>query len=183
MPDGRRWYLKQPLRWSGVVDGELIEIEVPIGFVMDFASVPRPLWWFVSPWGKHGYGAVLHDLEYWLRRRPRRVVDKVFLVAMRERRQLLLIRLVMWAMVRLFGWVAWLGNAHDAARGVKRILAPGEFPAPDAVAPRRGLDRIFAVLCSRFCSPAPEAKAPEPEFLPSRVADQAERERRNGGRS
>lgn len=39
-------------------------IEVPVGFATDFASVPRPLWWWIAPWGRHGRAAIIHDFLY-----------------------------------------------------------------------------------------------------------------------
>ena len=41
-----------------------IIIRVPIGFVTDFASIPRLLWSIVSPVGQHGKAAVVHDFLY-----------------------------------------------------------------------------------------------------------------------
>lgn len=147
MPDGRRWYLKAPLIW----EDEHGRVEVPAGFLNDFASVPRFFWWFISPWGKHGRAAVIHDWKYWIRDCERAEADGLFRRIMKHSGQILAIRFVMWAMVRAFGWLAWHGNAEDLARGVVRVMAPGEFPGPDAVAPKRGLDRIISVLCRCMC--------------------------------
>lgn len=36
-------------------------IEVPGGFLSDGATVPRPFWDIVPPWGRYGQAAVLHD--------------------------------------------------------------------------------------------------------------------------
>lgn len=143
MPDGRRWFLRQPLVWRD----EFGEVTVPAGFVTDFASVPRLVWAFISPWGKHGKAAVLHDYLYWMREGARVDADALFLRVMRHCGQIFVIRRSMWLAVRLFGWIAWYGNAADKARGVNRILALREEPGPDDVAPARGLDRLFAVAC------------------------------------
>ncbi|WJJ55139.1 tail assembly chaperone [Xanthomonas phage RTH11] len=35
---------------------------VPAGFLTDGASVPKPLWWILPPWGRYGQAAVLHDI-------------------------------------------------------------------------------------------------------------------------
>ncbi len=35
---------------------------VPAGFLTDGATVPRPFWWLVPPFGEHGQAAVLHDI-------------------------------------------------------------------------------------------------------------------------
>jgi hypothetical protein len=37
------------------------EIKVPAGYKTDFASIPRPLWWWISPHGKYERAAVIHD--------------------------------------------------------------------------------------------------------------------------
>jgi hypothetical protein len=37
------------------------EIIVPVGFVTDFASVPRPFWSFLPPYGPWTRAAIVHD--------------------------------------------------------------------------------------------------------------------------
>lgn len=34
---------------------------VPANYLTDGASVPRPFWWLLPPWGIYGQAAVLHD--------------------------------------------------------------------------------------------------------------------------
>ncbi len=48
--------------WS-IRDVENIDlnIEVPQGFVTDFASIPRSLWWILHPTGIYGSAAIVHD--------------------------------------------------------------------------------------------------------------------------
>lgn len=36
-------------------------VTVPKGYITDGASVPRPLWSIIPPWGKYGQAAILHD--------------------------------------------------------------------------------------------------------------------------
>jgi hypothetical protein len=58
-PDvGRMARLLGPVEWScGAV-----QVVVPAGTMTDGASVPRPLWWFLPPWGDEAtLPAVLHD--------------------------------------------------------------------------------------------------------------------------
>ncbi|RUT32648.1 DUF1353 domain-containing protein [Arsenicitalea aurantiaca] len=51
---GRIAILVEPLAWRGIT--------VPAGFMSDGASVPRPLWWFLPPWGDRATAAALiHD--------------------------------------------------------------------------------------------------------------------------
>lgn len=54
----RTWALTAPLAWNGT-QGDTFT--VPIGFVTDFASVPRFLHWLVSTYGAYTRAAVLHD--------------------------------------------------------------------------------------------------------------------------
>lgn len=85
------WELLEPISYYlREEDGETVH--VPPGFRTDFASVPRPFWFWVAPWGRHGRAAVLHDFLYQLgsitlpdgsRRRPsKREADRIFLEAM-----------------------------------------------------------------------------------------------------
>lgn len=37
-------------------------VTVPAGYLTDGASVPRPLWSVIPPWGAYGQAAVVHDL-------------------------------------------------------------------------------------------------------------------------
>jgi hypothetical protein len=51
---GRIAILLAPITWRGIT--------VPKGFMTDGASMPRPLWWFLPPWGDRAtVAAVFHD--------------------------------------------------------------------------------------------------------------------------
>lgn len=75
------WTLLTPLEYySEILDERL---EVPAGFVTDFASVPRVLFAWIIAAGHASWEAVIHD--YLCRLRPdipRRVADEIFLEAM-----------------------------------------------------------------------------------------------------
>lgn len=63
MPDTNNWMLPPTFGfryWIGE-ESSGIYVDVPDGFRSDGASVPRPLWNFIPPWGKYGQAAVLHD--------------------------------------------------------------------------------------------------------------------------
>ena len=95
-------------------------IRVRSGFLTDGATVPRPFTAFIRPWGRHGKAAVLHD---WLYRWPewphawreimpdarnaRHAADLIFLEAMAVLHVPLHRRLIIFAAVRAFGWLAW----------------------------------------------------------------------------
>ena len=72
------WELLTPLVYKG---SEIIV--VPQGFKTDFASVPRPAWWFCAPAaGNHAKPAVLHDFLCETSSDQKRT-DNLFLEAMK----------------------------------------------------------------------------------------------------
>lgn len=148
LPDGRSWVLRKPLVYE--LNGD--KIMVPCGFVTDFASVPRLVWWAVAPWGRHGNAAVVHDYLYWAQRAgyTREESDRVFLEAMHSLGCLVSVRYAMWAAVRVFGWVAWHRNALDKAAGVVRFVE--KLPLCTEAMPPRGLERIVRDFWARWAA-------------------------------
>ncbi len=122
LPDGRNWVILKDFGYDvgGENSGETIN--VPIGFVTDFASVPRPLWWFAPKWGRYGNAAVIHDFCYWDQSYDRRKSDDVF----KEGMQVLKVgRIKTWLLyyaVRYFGRMAWNANKKRKRRGVQKVL-------------------------------------------------------------
>jgi hypothetical protein len=55
--DARRWALTRPLRYHGAQD----TFTVPMGYITDFASVPRIAVWLIPTYGKWTRAAILHD--------------------------------------------------------------------------------------------------------------------------
>jgi hypothetical protein len=115
------WRALAPLIWNGT-KGDTFT--VPIGFITDFATVPRFLIWKVRPYGPYTRAAVLHDwllerLAEWSRRHLGNVViapidgsddqppansrdcDGIFRRAMEDLGVSWLTRWQMWASVRL----------------------------------------------------------------------------------
>ena len=64
LDDGRKWRLIRTFRYHVGSLGSGVVITIPAGFVTDFASSPRIFWPVLSPWGKWGKAAVVHDLLY-----------------------------------------------------------------------------------------------------------------------
>ena len=74
-----------------------LKVDITTGFRTDFASIPRPFWSVVSPVGRHGKAAVVHDYlcEYKMAWRlletgdwvmypvSRKEADEIFLEAMK----------------------------------------------------------------------------------------------------
>lgn len=102
---GRNLYrLDQPLIYVDNWDNWTLRIEVPCGFVTDFASVPRFLWPFFPPAGKWNRAAVLHDYLYSQRSVSRFLADALFREAMFKLGVPVWRRVLMYYAVRMFGW-------------------------------------------------------------------------------
>lgn len=111
--DGRTWIIvTEDLVYEVGEMGSGNEVRVPRWMATDFASVPRPVWWFAAPWGRHGHAAVVHDAGYFLQDRSRREYDRIFREAMAVLDTPVLRATLMYWAVRLFGGFAWRANAR-----------------------------------------------------------------------
>lgn len=89
------WKLLSPLIYN--------DIEVPVGFVTDFASVPRIPFVFDLCGDRGNLASTVHDYLYSVRKYPRKQCDQVFRVALVEQGvKPWIARLMYWG-VRLFG--------------------------------------------------------------------------------
>ncbi len=94
----------RPYAYLHPVHGQEVMIEVPLGFVTDFASIPSFFQGLIQPFGRHAPAAVLHDYLYAIgQKKARALADRLFLNAMREAGVPAIRRSVMYRMVRLFG--------------------------------------------------------------------------------
>lgn len=84
-------------------------ITVPKGFVSDGASIPSVLWGIIgSPWsGRFPSAAIIHDYLYFSQRFTRAQSDEIFLEGMQLLGVNLFKRRLMFAAVRVFGWLCW----------------------------------------------------------------------------
>lgn len=55
------YYLSEPFVYHIEDYPSMIKVKVPAGFLTDGASIPRPLWLWASPIGRHAQSAILHD--------------------------------------------------------------------------------------------------------------------------
>lgn len=92
-------------------------ITVPAGTLTDYASVPRILHAVLPPTGRYTYPAVLHDYLYRTGRVSRAHADRLFLEAMGVAGVNRLRRWLMWAGVRVGGWVPWRRYRHRSQSG------------------------------------------------------------------
>ena len=122
LSDGHSWVIVSRFSYDVGSENSGDRIEVAQGFVTDFATVPRLLWWFLPRWGTYGNAAVIHDWLYWTQARSRKESDDI----MREAMGVLNVAgykqvLIYWA-VRLFGWWAWNRNRWDRESGFNRVI-------------------------------------------------------------
>lgn len=118
LPDGKTWVIRSAFGFNSK-PGE--HVNVPVGFETDFASVPRILWLFFSPWDVYGNAAVIHDWLYWNQELTREESDNIFLQGMIELEVVLYKRFCLYHAVRLFGWWAWWINKQLKDAGDIRI--------------------------------------------------------------
>lgn len=103
LPDGRRARLTR--KYSVIVHGH--RIDIPEGFVTDFASIPRIFWRVLPPWDKHVTASVIHDWLYKSGRVSRALADQIFLWAMEDIGVAKWKRTVIYWGVRVGGWVPY----------------------------------------------------------------------------
>lgn len=105
--DGKYWRLTKGFEYHvGCYPSDEV-IVVPEGFVTDFASVPKVFWPIISPVGKHGKAAVIHDFCYATACYSRLRSDSIFEEGMRVLNVEAWKRETLYNGVVLFGWWAW----------------------------------------------------------------------------
>ena len=97
-------------------------VTVPVGFVTDFASIPRVFWSALRPDGDYGYAAIIHDYLYWEQPVARETADEILRFAMQDFHVKPATITVIYEGVRLGGSVAWSENARLKSSGEKRVL-------------------------------------------------------------
>ena len=127
--DQTTWLLTRPFRYQ-ILDTDLV-IDVPAGFVTDFASIPRPLWTLASPHGFYSRASIIHDFLYWDQRCTREQADRIMLIAMQESAVGVAERQAIYAGVRAGGQSSWDDNATARAQGMLRTVpSPVHQPGP-----------------------------------------------------
>lgn len=107
---GRRWRLAFAFTFH--IGGKYAEraISVPAGFITDFASIPKIIFWVLPWWAKFNKASVLHDWLYQEHILTRAEADFAFyeamLVAFRHHRTGPFVAWLEYWAVRLFGWMA-----------------------------------------------------------------------------
>lgn len=107
----RTWRVERAFRYYIGEEGSDEYIDVPKGFVTDFASVPRAFWAIFPPDGKYTQAAVVHDYLYnqkgvvKKKNYTRKQCDQIFREAMKVLGVNILTRNTIYRAVRMFGWL------------------------------------------------------------------------------
>lgn len=116
------YFLLEQIQWAPN-KGEVAEpVDIPVGFVTDFASIPRIFWTALPRDGLYTFPAIIHDYLYWEQPVSRKDADYVLDCAMKEFEVPTLTRKSVTSAVRIGGGSAWRKNAALKASGEKRIL-------------------------------------------------------------
>jgi hypothetical protein len=97
-------------------------VRVPVGFVTDFASIPRAFWSILRPDGLYTYPAIVHDYLYWEQTTSREVADQILRFGMEDFKVDPITIGTIYAAVRAGGGFAWENNKRMKEAGGKRIL-------------------------------------------------------------
>ena len=101
------WMVDRPFRYYVGSENSNDFINVPIGTITDFASVPRIFWSIFPPYGEYTQAAVLHDYLYQTHFRTKKESDLIFLEAMGVLKVPAWKKYIMYEAVNLFGGHAW----------------------------------------------------------------------------
>jgi hypothetical protein len=135
LTDGKTWIIRKKFGYDIGREGGNEYIDVPVGFMTDFASVPRLLWAVIPKWGMYGNAAVIHDFCYWQQHIlikktknittefiTRRRADQIFLEGMKVLHVPWYYAYPMFWAVRAFGWWPWKANRRAKRDGAIKIL-------------------------------------------------------------
>jgi hypothetical protein len=124
----RLYYLRKEVGWvrDPGEPANLMPVTAPVGFLTDFASIPRVFWSFLPPDGDYTYAAVIHDFLYWDQSQSREASDKILYVVMMEFKVAEATARIIYDAVRVGGRGPWKENTRLKANGERRILK--EFP-------------------------------------------------------
>ena len=99
------------LAYRSALTGDLIEVRP--GFEFDWDSVPRTPFIHAMLKGRAEKAACVHDWLYCRQKYSRKVADRIFWEAMKAEGVQLRYRLLIYAGVRLGGWLAWRKHATN----------------------------------------------------------------------
>lgn len=141
-----------------VFKNHITEVTIQAGFRLDFASVPRPLWWLFPRIGRYAPAALVHDAVYREGKVERVQADALFLAIMAQDKTPAWQRWPMYLAVRAFGWMPWRRMRRAADPKRQGLVDPLYRKIPVAPATRDDAIRsaimavaiVLALLLSAF---------------------------------
>ena len=150
-------------------------ITVPIGYCSDGVSIPKYLYFFISPWGKYAQAAILHDLLYSTQARlgnkgrSRKQCDDIFRQAIKDIGRYLdtdnattpytkrgnFDAFIAWAAVRLFGRKNYTNGPNNYAKRAQKVRARAIQKKQDKLA-----NQIILTACKLPENIPPQNTAP-----------------------
>lgn len=119
----RIYFLRKEIGWTpNPGQDQYTPVKVPVGFVTDFASIPRIFWSVLPPDDLYTYAAIIHDFLYWEQPVSREEADLILKFAMQDFKVDSATIQTIYGGVRVGGNVAWKSNANLKASGERRIL-------------------------------------------------------------
>jgi len=119
MPNGHDWKLIKKFTYHIGSKFSRKWINVPAGFITDFASIPA-IFWFLPAWAKYNKAPIIHDWLYYGQYYPREEADWIFyeamLVDLRNHKSGKLIAMIEYIAVRIFGRYAWSDKKKRAGK-------------------------------------------------------------------
>jgi uncharacterized protein DUF1353 len=118
------YIVTKPIAWTPNPPQQAVypAVTVPVGFVTDFASIPRVFWSALRPDGDYGYAAIIHDYLYWEQPVTRAMADDILRFAMEDFRVASATATVIHRAVQVGAGSAWANNARLRTAGEKRLL-------------------------------------------------------------
>ena len=105
--DSRLWKVERSFEYYVGSEDSKEVVEVPKGFITDFASVPRPFWIIFPQDGPYTQASVLHDYLYFKPMYTRYKTDYIFYEAMGVLGVPQWTRSIMHTSVRMVAWICW----------------------------------------------------------------------------
>ena len=105
---GRKWMIARAFKYYIYANLEGDCVDIPEGYITDFASVPRVFWHIVPPDGQYTQAAVVHDYLYDNEIYSKEKADHIFYQAMGVLGVPDWKRNVMYWAVKHFGKPSWM---------------------------------------------------------------------------
>lgn len=118
----RMYFLTKEIGWTPNPGQHARGVRVPVGFVTDFASIPRIFWSLLPPDGLYTFAAIIHDYLYWEQPGSREEADLTLRFAMEDLKVGAATITAIYSGVRAGGGSPWVNNAALKRSGERRIL-------------------------------------------------------------